>query len=98
MLSRVRLAVLVTSAIAAVASVSASTASAAVPSFADACAGDLNPAACERLDYLAVQADDEGTATSSATLTSWGVWFLCGLTVCLLFAHMWHRVWAFWRD
>jgi hypothetical protein len=31
-------------------------------------------------------------------LSSWGIWFLCGLTVCLLFASLWHRVWKFWRD
>jgi hypothetical protein len=111
MLSRVRLAVLVTSAIAAVASVSASTASAAVPTFPDACAVDLNPAACERLTFIA-ETDDAisselatsstsssgSTDTDTTTLTAWGVWFLAGLTVVALFAGKWHTTWRFWRS
>ena len=43
---------------------------------------------------VALSADD----ASRLDLSSWGIWFLCGLTVCLLFAQLWHRVWKFWRD
>jgi hypothetical protein len=29
-------------------------------------------------------------------IAAWGVWFLAGLTCCLLFSQLWHRAWKFW--
>jgi hypothetical protein len=69
-------------------------------------------AACERLTWIADKLDDpppaagpvsgtvalDGEASDRLDLTAWGVWFLAGLTVCLLFASKWDRVWRFWRD
>jgi hypothetical protein len=92
-----------------VAAVGAGAARAAVPTWTNSCAGDINPAACERLTFIA-ETDDAIAATVSApsgssstdtdttTLTAWGVWFLAGVVLVSLFAQRWHSSWRFWRD
>jgi hypothetical protein len=32
-----------------------------------------------------------------AELTAWGIWFLAGVLLVLLFANLWHRAWKFWQ-
>jgi hypothetical protein len=54
---------------------------------------NLPPPAGPVTGTVALSADD----ASRLDLSGWGVWFACGLLVCLLFAQMWHRVWGFWR-
>src|SRR5262245_48983230 len=69
------------------------------------CSADLDVASCERMTWIANKLDDppaavalDGEASDRLDVTGWGVWFLAGLTVCLLFAAKWDRVWRFWRD
>jgi hypothetical protein len=82
---------------------------ATVPTWTNPCAGDINPAACERLTYIAEEASAidanttaPGTSSTSdsdtSTLTAWGIWFVGGILLVLLFAGKWDRVWRFWRD
>lgn len=71
-------------------------AAAATPAFADACGGanNLDPATCERLDYIASQQDliQQGT-----TYAWWGVWTACGLLLVVMIAPLFFESFRFWR-
>jgi hypothetical protein len=57
----------------------------------------------DKLDPATAPAEIAGTVALSPDdadrldIAAWGVWFLAGLTCCLLFSQLWHRAWSFWK-
>jgi hypothetical protein len=78
------------------AALATSPASAAAPTFPDACGSTNNfdYAVCERIDYMVIQQDDE---QQSLTLLWWGIWTIAGLLIVLLIAPMFVDSFRFWR-